>query len=1293
MADPCGYSLNGKEYKTKAELIKALRNGELSDILGPKASKKFGIEKMEENKDLKGTVRDLFKASIDAIKFTENTFKEKIKTTRLAVDNAKNLFKDSLSKKQLTKAEYSVVLNKLSKIAKSSEANLEANVNDFVDYVDRALGKVEGREFISNYEKLRKNAIKNLSEARIDMSQEVLTKVGDMLALKPNSIPDSVKDLYSRVLDVIGKKGSKLEINDINKLIQDVDMVNSVTEKAMSEAEPIESKEVEGKAKKEVSEEEVKSEIKSINENIKFVKSDRGSETNKLRTKEQKGIIDYITSNISNEFLRSLSFKELKNVNRLLKNLNGGAFSSELQDLKNNIDIFKRQKSIDSAVRQFTGLKDIAFSARVKAAAAKLFGSKIFFKDSYLEESAVSQQLQRFQKYAIDSILNNVKGHPVFSAVFGESAIKLGSHNTFVEVKSKQINDIYKKLVDSKSTKPDAEKEIMLSNIRDAIYSTQRLHDLGGNKNIHKSIADYIDGLKRSGRNVYQKQRTIDLILEEYQRFKDIAGEDGSGYQKYFESLEAADKQLIKDLDNYYSGELSDMAASTSYFDSQKSLNMQNRGIYRPADFFSSSSGKYSIEQMIKGASEQFLSPSAKSGNLIEKTGATGDSNSALNFTDRLGTAEKYTRDMSLQYHLLNESKVATKLLDKLLSKEGYTKEQKEAIATIKDMYENSIKSVIDKEFSDYGIWNKFESLVTKTVLAGAVKFTSEFASNVVNSVSKISEISEGITYLKEFENNGISLEKILYNTGLPQGSRLLSGGFGEVLTAGADVPFEKRVTRNKDLSNEYKRKIIEAYRKTNTEEAKMIVEEFHNALISFPDLKIALPLSIGQFSAEFTKLTGKKPDFKKISEGDVDYMDKYSEQIKEASLNTEIESSKIISSKNEFVSPDKYISSASDSAGRKAFAKANSFFRNHMSGQSTGSYVAIKKAQLESDPKAKKEAIKVVAQKVASQAIYNAVNNKLTGLIFAGLVMPLFGGKRTDDGKEKEVSSELLKLLISGSANMITAGSGAFASNIANVGLSYGEKELGDEIGLRNNEDEYEKTNAAIQTSYDWNKTFTQNSVNLASAFTGSKGLAVSRASDVINPLMEGSVADAMLSGLGTIGVVPLYKDIRTQQIMFSKYNVPTLKQQAEIIKTKDASKIKKMEQKKLEFLENQIYNFISKSDENPNGKTKYIQEYLVPLTEVFEKNEKPDGFEAAKENAQIKLATKKGLYTDEIKEFSKKNKIERALWLADIIEEYEGKQIPKDIIKKIKIYQAVNLINMSDAEKAKVYYKSYKE
>ncbi|WP_296683589.1 hypothetical protein [Flavobacterium sp.] len=1148
------------------------------------------------------------------------------------------------------------------------------------DIKSKGATKVIGKESDASLKSKRKSAISNLSTGKIDKSQHSLGVIGGFLSIKPEYVPAEFKKEYAKYLEKIS--GRNIDIQDKSLFLQELGNLTSEIKKSMVEPEVEEPKQPKDNS------EEMSSLKDSINKTVESLNAEDSIIGTTFLDKDSKQHADFIRDTLNqgsktmsgnelkNKWIDSLKPEELRYFYKVLSGLDKGLQQAGLVDVRQSIDEFKRESELKPAIEKSKELTDWALSKRAIALGFKIFNAK-----NQLNKSALYHQLRNYPKYCIDSILGNVMDSPIYKNIYGKMAMQIGAHETY---KSKQEFQILNPIENAQNKAYKGNPgDILKSNVRQTLYTIQRMHLEGGNSKINRNVSEYIDKALNRNSNAYSED-TKEAIKEEYDNFMKIT-KGGSDIESYFKSLNEADRKMITDLDAFYSGDISSKAESTSYFDEKRALEFKNKGIYRPVDFFSNTKTMESVKNSIAGNADMFLKPSMKSGNLKEKTGATGDFDSVLNITQPMNTANSYLTDVSLQYHVLYESRVVSSLLNKLKSDKSLSDKHNALVNYLEAIHVNSLDSFINREYSDFGILTSLEKVITKSQLAGVEKATAELGSNIVNSATHIPDIANGFNILYNMEKEGVNFNDILYNLKFPQGSRVLSDSH---FRGNADVPFEKRVSANQNISSDLRNKLVEIYHRTHAAEGKQAIEKIQSFLVEAPDAFVAKRFMIGLFDKTFSELNnGVKPDYKKIAEGDVEYMDAHRSIMEDAVINADTNLSSVLSSKNPMTNADKLLSSANDSSVTKAYVKAQSLFASHMTSQAGGAYLAIKSA-LNNGVISKSEAAAILAQKIAAQVAYTVINNRLKALIFTGVIAPIIGMEVNDDDEKKK--GTLSRQIAGGALSMITSGFGSATRSIMNYGASMVEEKYGEDLGLRDGE--YDQSSAVVQSAYSPNKTTGENLVRLGTSFLGAKGLVANEGIDIYKNATKGNYFSVGLGVANAGGLVPAYKDIKLFAKMSDNEGVPDLDAQQKIIQSGNIGKIERMEFQKKKFIEDYFYNRLSRQVKfKAEGLTK--EQILAKEEEGWKKFGRV--FESvpiemsnqARDYAKKKIDIKSGKIPDYAVEFSKKSKVEREMWVAGILKEYDGKKIPKETMSKLDAYTMIGAIKPSELQQAIIY------
>jgi hypothetical protein len=345
-----------------------------------------------------------------------------------------------------------------------------------------------------------------------------------------------------------------------------------------------------------------------------------------------------------------------------------------------------------------------------------------------------------------------------------------------------------------------------------------------------------------------------------------------------------------------------------------------------------------------------------------------------------------------------------------------------------------------------------------------------------------------------------------------------------------------------------------------------------------------------------------------------------------------------------------------------------------------------------------KSEAALILAQKIASQAAYSIINNKLKSLLFLGAVAPIFGIVPSE--KEDEDEGEELRDGIGALFGLATANMGSIPANSAAYIASIMEAEYGEDLGIR--EGDFNPSKSAIQSSYNPNRTVKENATRLGASFIGAKGLVLDKGIDIIQSISEKDFMQAGRDVFSLTGKNLMYKDFEAQRKMIRYQGVPNIDEQEKIIKSKNVAAIDRMDFQKKIFMEDIARTYLKKKIklENKEITDKEFKEsaekILSKINDVFIDLDNPyemlqRAYREEKDIEDIKKAIESGKIPSFYKDFKEKNSTERAIWVSEILKKYEGKNIPSDVVREIEIYSRLGLIKNKEIDKIKIYKSKY--
>jgi len=1209
MGIPCaGFKFNGKEFNNEAEFEDYLlgEEGKKSALNELKKESKPKTEKEVENiNEIKKQAQDIFKAAVDAVKITSAKYKDRIAITSKAVEEARENFRDALKNKKISAAQYKTVVNKLSTIARSTEAKLEEAVNDFSSYIDRIGEMADIRATFGAIEKSRDKARSEMSKARTftetpdvevfknfldrinpkmipaDLFQEytdVLYTLSDtkglskqdgrLLVQKANNIyskyTNDVVNNYNNISSYINNN-PELEGKPLEDIVDAMDKDGFLTSEEketildnsdifdMSPKKTRESKEGYDDVKKKSIFDNVISKSKDYEKRLK-----KYGKSNHINADDRK-VVDSVIENLKKsgkKWMDTLSDRELDKVNHAIEMMNNDFITGDLNKLIDRpLDEFKKTEVIDSqfpTIRKgMSSLKDIALSARVKSFSGNIYDI-LSGKKQFYQNKAAFEQADRYLRHAIDQVFGT--SNSVLNKLFySKNAGNYGQHVKFVEMKEKEFINPITKVVNN-FFKGDTNAMVKFYT-KITFYEQQRQVNLNENSKL-SNLESMVKNIP-SSQNFYEKT-DLNNINEELDRFNEVGLEN---HEEYFnKAFTGKEKQLALDYIRKADAFFQDMQQKAIATAKKEGKVLDIRDKYRPVDFVYNGISEISEEELFKQDLDKFLQPSMKSGNLKDSQGTNGGKSGMLNFTNPVKTMEGYLRSMSMNYHCQEEVIRTYRVLNKIKG-DNTGKYSKEDQAFADFMIKNvdlSVNSMVSDATGVSLLPNVLEKAVTSLgyhKISGLIKGIGELSGNAVNSTIHLKSMVAGIDVLGEISKQGYDSEKIAYNLKFSQPDRI--GNIipkSDIASSNIDISAKNKSRTSLKSVSKFSNAIDKLYQKTGIKRGREKVGNIADLTFTPADKAAATSMSFGIFTTKFKKLTGKSPDWKKIQDGDVEYMDKYKDSFEESISQANSAVSELIGTKNPWeVSANSQVS-LSDNVSRKLYVKVNSFLRGYGKANSTSTYISIKKAQNKEGTWG--NAAKTFAIKAGSNYAYNATTKALYTGAFA-LIAPMLGLTLFKDKEEEE--GQITRDIISGAYQTATGSSGNFGQGAFNFALSKTEDAFGQGV---TREGVMRRGNTSIYSTYNPNKSNWENALN-SMKVGGSYSIAESDVSRLQKDIEANDFVGVGLDLSPLLGKIPLLKDVQNIKSKIKYQSIPSIENQKEIYQSNNQGKISELENK----------------------------------------------------------------------------------------------------------------------------------
>lgn len=1151
MANPCGFTytskIDGKEYtvSTMDEILEVYKNGHID---GSKVKEIINAEKIQ---DQNTAIMDAVSEIKDADKLSNEELKERVGFITSMMNEAYRA--GTYTAKQVRD------INKAAlNITKAANKNLA--IAKFVEMLDKNVSIKDWEKKETQLINKRKTLSKQVINAKVTKNEYYLRKLAGFLALDLNDIPANMVELYERTLGMGISKGTNIDLMVANAdmVIQatygELENINYLSDKIQDFSTTPEYNDIIDKNIVNVAEKMYGDGLISqidrdfiIDNQEKFFEGGKTTSPTKqskdiletiteirnqksalegmrgkfadLFDKATRKRLDFVLNNLSEEYLNSLGQGKAESLLQTLSIMKGGYQSRALESFKVSIDSFNRSKKLsDLFINNFQ--KNFFFQAEARA--KQIVKTIAGIKTDYSKEV-----LRKTFGFGIDSLyFKNLGGkNPLYEAIFGKSASIFGQSK---ELQDRIDNEYVSKglsiLERANGYKPN---EIIKSNIKIGLWLVQEMHN-AGMENSPEVKKYFEDIFKDPTKQDIYNDREIEYI-------KSVI--DNVGNADFLTPQEMSAVSVIRDALR----ETVDMSTEFSFFDLGKP-------IVRNEAYFPIRLSKVRGESFDSIKQNFMNGRDVNATGLQAKTGATGG-DFVLNLKDVFGIVESHTKEISLM-GLRSESRTVKKTIEKLrqdiLSNTTLSQKEKNQrllyIRNLEQSYESSLdtsiglnfvpKSVADEVFDAIG------NIATTTKLVGTGKALADLLANAVNALEKPKELIDGIQITKNIlTSEDLNHNKIIGVIGGAQAYRLAKRKTGllggpEILTTG------KRSSRRTEMKSE----AVDQLRRAKDLSFDVLGEKqmaLNRLMINNPDLAVAIPLFYGSFEAKFIELTGKKPDYKKIQENDIDYIDANLQAIEEASTYADINISKTVGTKNPFSISDVLKQNPNQGIGQRIWQLSNQFFNGFNS--------AIGESVKKSFREGKDSGLKTAGVKFASNIMYSSINRLVNGLIVTGFGSLIGGSMSNIDETEEDKIGSTKRALIDGVIQTATQSGGNLAKFVAGSVAGEINKQLGEGVTFTGKYDGRfgspskkglgfnKPISEILDKGVDVSEMTTIPSVQIAGKAVGKVIDAVSpeekteQETIAINKKNQMSRAFRISDALSAIGVYPLSKDIQT--------------------------------------------------------------------------------------------------------------------------------------------------------------------
>ena len=1053
----------------------------------------------------------------------------------------------------------------------------EASISNFVDYVAKVFSKAEYVGKMTTALAQIKKAKENI-KTKIGVAEDLFIPLKQLLSINPTLIPLNQLEKYLGILEDFGARKAVLSIDDrvkvlkeVNEILEEVsnelslvdvlaDRFNNYDEQvfnkegALDYAATIKKMIDEGlistdeadlmrKYKSEIlpqvertdlTEEEIAEQKKDEIKILKALKIDNKEFPLPSRDEKEDALnLAKLIKELNEADLMNLSLTELKNIIKVIGNINNGYLPHYAKVSIEKLNAIKEGKVLSNAIER---AKPLPFS--------KLYSR---LKERFTKKDAVDELIRANPLYYIDNVFGDFKTRDIFNSLLEQSSQALARFNSELKRVSQKIDIAQNKVLASFNQNPD---KYLMSKFRMTTYMLQREYESNVGKKGVRPVSEYLkETIKhiRKGKSVFKEAdaEKLEQILEEL----DAYTVDGTvDLDKFYNTFNNAEKNAIKVMTEI-NASLGEKAAYTASVIRGNKVELMDNYFHHNVLHEQNPMDATAAPEFSNSYSNS-MRPTTKAKSLIERTGAL----TPLNF-DLFTSTQKGAKFVLLDYNLTSPIRTARRTLiqaEKNLESNGLmNKEKIQIFNAINNAYEEALENILTNNIVQDDLSNEVFDFIQKqgyrAALAGTTRFQAELASNIVNAlIINPKGFATGIKHAKLIASaNGYEFMK---NAKSKQTSRLyasdaLSGRMvdPQILkqTSGIKGSISRSALRNRTA---------QFYNLTLKRFVQNPVEYIADTMLTTPDKVVSMPLWFGSFMNEFKRITGEEVNQEMMINNDLDYMQKYADAIEQATRKADQESVYSGAANNEFMGVLKGKLKPNQGFTQKAWNNFNSYMTNFMNFDYAAARSAVYNLFNEGYM-TKKKAAAVLAGITTRSVIYQVmVANMGAGIVGAAL------GLAFDWEDEEEVDEKsYLQMLGRGLTNVLVGYTlGRNFGNAVRGMINFGVEKVNEEYldFLRNGEYDFYKDNIAytyLNVGDRGDIDVPKMAISMAGAYTPALNTAVliGKNFGAISSRVAGEGSTKKepeairredmtvnyripLEVAGNAGLIPLYKDIK---------------------------------------------------------------------------------------------------------------------------------------------------------------------
>ena len=1036
----------------------------------------------------------------------------------------------------------------------STEQNVTPNQIIEAMYVASKIKEKEISKKINASKGKLKNAKKNIV-TKLGVADGLVVPLQQLFNINPKLIPSQYLDRYLELVNMFGERRQVLSLEEKSVVIKDVneilDEIDNETSKAdelayrfelsdnkvfneddtLNYAESIKKMFKEGeidsdeldlmtKYKKQIApqvEKEKRTEQEIREEKEYLIKEIKSSTINSdgLVLRDERNSAKKIAELIKGKAIEALSNVELKNLIKVIDNINNGYLPHYAQLIKEKLNAQPKASLFRNAINRAKALPISKLYSKFK--------SKLTGKDSVLE------LVRRNPLYYIDQVFGDFKTRDLFDSILRDSAEGEAKYSSDL----KKIQDkLDKALTKVSSSFNKNGNKVVMSKYKMMTYMLQLEYESNeGNKEVNPA-SEYLKATIKKIATLKSKfnerdSKILQEILKEYSTDGEIDN------KKLYDSFNSAEKDAIKTI-REVNESLTEKAVYTSAVIRGQRINPLTNYIHLNVI---NDNGKVDEEASLMNNFNDSRKPSTKAKSLIERTRGA----KAIDF-DIFSSANRGAKGVLLDYYLTEPIRTARKTINtaiyQLESEGPISKEKRQIINAIEGAFEESVSNMLETSYKSTSLGNQVVDFVSKqgyrTVLAGTGRFVSEFISNagfVLNSDP--TTFAEGLKYMGTMmSSKGPS---VMNNVSSTETNRIYPSDQLSGRLIDGNILSQTSGERGNTSSNPVFNKARQIWNLTGKRFVKNPVELSSDFLISTPDKAIMRPVWFGAFASQFKKETGRDVDFNLIAENDETYMNDNKDAIEKSKIKADERSIITGASKNAFTGMLKGTNKVTNTVTERVFNNFNNFMSTFLIYEFITARTGIVSA-MGNGSLTRKQGVALLAGVVTRMTVYSL----MTKALGAGLVGLVAGGD--DEEEEKKSLDKAVGQALASTFTSLLFGRdfGNATKTIINLGIeNFNENYL---QGLR--EGEYDPYEDAIQFSpippekEGKERNISDFIVGLSGSYQPmvktldlavKKGLSKDKKTEEAQERLDKEKYVRLpLEILGNLGLVPLYKEVR---------------------------------------------------------------------------------------------------------------------------------------------------------------------